>query len=79
VHAFNLWLDEDWGFNRPDGRILAAPIISLADVEKAVEEVEFVLSRGAKIVCVRPAPVPGEVRPRSLGDPVHDPVWARLA
>ncbi len=31
VHAFNLWLDEDWGFDRPDHRIIAAPIISLAD------------------------------------------------
>ncbi len=79
VHAFNLWLDEDWGFDRPDHRFLSAPIISLADPDKAVEEVEFVHGRGAKIVCVRPAPVPGELRPRSLGDPVHDPVWARLA
>ncbi len=80
VHAFNLWLDEDWGFDRPDHRFLSAPIISLADPDKAVEEVEFVLGRGgAKIVCVRPAPVPGVVKPRSLGDPVHDPVWARLA
>ncbi|WP_375484782.1 amidohydrolase family protein [uncultured Mycobacterium sp.] len=79
VHAFNLWLDEDWGFDRPDHRIIAAPIISLADPEKAVEDVEFVLSRGAKLVLMRPAPVPGVVKPRSLGDPVHDPVWARLA
>jgi predicted TIM-barrel fold metal-dependent hydrolase len=79
VHAFNLWLDEDWGFDRPDHRIIAAPIISLADPVQAVEEVEFVLARGAKLVLVRPAPVPGVVKPRSLGDPVHDPVWARLA
>jgi predicted TIM-barrel fold metal-dependent hydrolase len=79
VHAFNLWLDEDWGFDRPDHRFLSAPIISLADPEQAIQEVDFVLSRGAKLVCVRPAPVPGVVRPRSLGDPVHDPVWARLA
>ncbi len=79
VHAFNLWLDEDWGFDRPDHRIIAAPIISLADPEKAVEEVEFVVGRGAKMVLVRPAPVPGVVKPRSLGDPSHDPVWARLA
>ena len=48
VHAFNLWLDEDWGFDRPDHRIIAAPMISLADPDKAVEEVEFVLGRGAK-------------------------------
>jgi predicted TIM-barrel fold metal-dependent hydrolase len=79
VHAFNLWLDEDWGFDRPDHRIIAAPIISLADPEGALDEVEFVLARGAKLVLVRPAPVPGVVKPRSLGDPIHDPVWARLA
>jgi predicted TIM-barrel fold metal-dependent hydrolase len=79
VHSFNLWLDEDWGFYRPDQRIVGAPIISLADPAKAVEEVEFALGRGAKLVLVRPAPVPGAVKPRSLGDPLHDPVWARLA
>ena len=79
IHAFNLWLDEDWGFERPDHRIIAAPIISLADPGKALEELDFVLARGAKLVLVRPAPVPGAVKPRSLGDPVHDPVWARLA
>ena len=69
LHAFNLWLDEDWGFDRPDHRIIAAPIISLADPAKALEEVEFVLGRGAKLVLVRPAPVPGVVKPRSLGRP----------
>lgn len=79
VHAFNLWLDEDWGFDRPDRRIIGAPIISLADPAKALEEVDFVLARGAKLVLVRPAPVPGVVKPRSLGHPSHDPVWARLA
>ena len=79
VHAFNLWLDEDWGFDRPDGRIIAAPIISLADPAGALDELEFVLARGAKLVLVRPAPVPGLVKPRSLGDRSHDPVWARLA
>ena len=79
IHAFNLWLDEDWGFDRPDHRVIAAPIISLADPDSATAELDFVLSRGAKIVLVRPAPVPGVVKPRSLGDPLHDPVWARLA
>ncbi|GFG67469.1 amidohydrolase [Mycobacterium kubicae] len=79
VHAFNLWLDEDWGFDRPDHRIIGAPMISLADPVQALDEVDFVLSRGAKLVLVRPAPVPGVVKPRSLGDASHDPVWARLA
>lgn len=59
LHAFNLWLDEDWGFDRDDHRIVTAPMISLADPEKAVAEVDFVLGRGARLVHVRPAPVPG--------------------
>lgn len=79
VHAFNRWLDDDWGFDRPDHRIIAAPIISLGDPVAAVAEVDEVLAKGAKMVLVRPAPVPGVVKPRSLGDPSHDPVWARLA
>lgn len=79
LHAFNLWLDEDWGFDRPDRRIIAAPMISLADPVAAVAEVDFVLARGARMVHVRPAPVPGAGKPRSLGDRAHDPVWARLA
>ncbi|MFI7670403.1 amidohydrolase family protein [Nocardia sp. NPDC049526] len=79
LHAFNLWLDEDWGFDRPDHRILSAPMISLADPAAAVAEVDFVLTRGARVVHIRPAPVPGVGKPRSLGDRSHDPVWARLA
>lgn len=79
LHAFNLWLDEDWGFDRDDHRILTAPMISLADPQKAVEEIDFVLNRGARLVHVRPAPVPGVPKNRSLGHRSHDPVWARLA
>lgn len=79
LHAFNLWLDEDWGFDRDDHRIITAPMISLADPQKAVAEVDFVLDRGARLIHVRPAPVPGAPKNRSLGHPSHDPVWARLA
>ena len=50
LHAFNLWLDEDWGFDRDDHRIMTAPMISLADPQKAVAEVDFVLDRGARLV-----------------------------
>ena len=79
VTAFNRWLDDDWGFSYRD-RIIAAPMISLADPEAAVREIDRVLDRGARIVHVRPAPVPaGGPKGRSLGDKVHDPVWARLA
>ncbi|HWS46010.1 MAG TPA: amidohydrolase family protein [Acidimicrobiia bacterium] len=79
LEAFNRWLDDDWGYSYRD-RIIAAPMISLADVNAALREIDRVLALGARIVHVRPAPVPtGGPKGRSLGDKVHDPVWARLA
>jgi predicted TIM-barrel fold metal-dependent hydrolase len=79
LSAFNRWLDDDWGFSYQD-RIIAAPMISLADPEAAVQEIDWVLERGARIVHVRPAPVPtGGPKGRSLGHKRHDPVWAHLA
>src|SRR5665213_1226646 len=57
MSAFNRWLDEDWGFSYHD-RIIAAPMISLADPDGAVEEIDRVLDLGARLIHVRPAPVP---------------------
>ena len=78
LHAFNRWLDEDWGFAY-QGRLYTVPMISLMDPAKAVEELEWCLERGAHMVHVRAAPVPAEGRSRSLGDASHDPFWARAA
>jgi predicted TIM-barrel fold metal-dependent hydrolase len=79
LSAFNSWLEEDWGFAY-QGRLVGAPMISLADPVAAVAEIDSVIARGARIVHIRPAPVPGEHgTSRSLGDKAHDPVWARLA
>jgi predicted TIM-barrel fold metal-dependent hydrolase len=79
LSAFNRWLEEDWGFDY-EHRIIAAPMLSFADPDAAVIEVESLIGRGARIVHVRPAPVPGpNGTGRSLGDKSHDPVWARLA
>jgi predicted TIM-barrel fold metal-dependent hydrolase len=79
LHAFNRWLEDDWGYSYQD-RIVAAPMISLADPQGAVLEIDRVISLGARLVHVRPAPVPtGGPKGRPLGDRAHDPVWARLA
>ncbi|MFK7896174.1 MAG: amidohydrolase family protein [Myxococcota bacterium] len=78
LHAFNQWLDEDWGFVYKE-RLISAPMMSLADPERAVEQLEWALKRGARIVYMRPAPVPkGGGRSASPGDPEHDPFWARV-
>jgi predicted TIM-barrel fold metal-dependent hydrolase len=79
LSAFNRWLEEDWGFAY-EGRLFGAAMLSFADVDAAVDEVESLLQRGVRIIHVRPAPVPaGNGTSRSLGDMKHDPVWARIA
>jgi predicted TIM-barrel fold metal-dependent hydrolase len=79
LHAFNRWLEDDWGFDYR-GRLIAAPMLSLADPDAAGAELDSLLERGARIVHVRPAPVPGpNATSRSLGHRLHDPIWARLA
>jgi predicted TIM-barrel fold metal-dependent hydrolase len=79
LSAFNRWLEEDWGFDH-QGRLIAAPMLSLADPDAACAELDSLLQRGARVVHVRPAPVPGpNGTTRSLGNKLHDKVWARLA
>lgn len=78
VRAFNRWLDEDWGFAYK-GRVFAAPMLSFADPDEAVAEAEWVLERGARVVSVRPAPIPaGGGRSKPFGDPAYEKVWALL-
>jgi predicted TIM-barrel fold metal-dependent hydrolase len=76
--AFNRWLEDDWGYCYRD-RIFAAPMITLVDADAAVYEVERVLDLDARIVCIKGGPVQAAGRSWSPGDPVNDPVWARLA
>ena len=75
--AFNRWLDDDWGFAYQD-RIFAAAYITMSDVDHAVAELEWALDRGARIVNLRAAPVNTETGNVALGDPRHDPFWARV-
>ncbi len=74
LHAFNRWLDEDWGFNFQN-RIYGVPLLSLIDPFLAVEELEFVTSRGAPTVHLRPGPVAG----RSPADRIYDHFWSAVA
>lgn len=77
--AFNLWLDEDWGFDRGDGRLYAAPMIVFADPELAAAEVDRVLAAGARILVTIPGPIPdGADGYLSPGHPKFDPIWERI-
>jgi predicted TIM-barrel fold metal-dependent hydrolase len=74
VHALNQWMHETWTFNFDD-RIFPTPVVTLSIVEKAIAELEWVLERGAKIILIRPAPVPGPFGTRSFALPEFDPFW----
>ncbi|MEU8896041.1 amidohydrolase family protein [Nocardia sp. NPDC048505] len=77
VHALNEWLLEAWSFNYRD-RIFTTPVISLPILDKAIEELDWVVANGAKAILVRPAPVPGFQGPRSFALPEFDPFWQRV-
>ena len=78
--AFNTWLNEDWGFDGGDGRLYAAPMITLADPALAEAEVSRVLDAGARVLVTIPGPVPdggdGYVSP---AHPKFDRVWGLIA
>jgi predicted TIM-barrel fold metal-dependent hydrolase len=73
TRAFNRWIEEDWGFNY-QGRIFAAPFISLQKIGEAVNELERVLALGARVIQIRLGPVNG----KSPAHPDFDPFWARI-
>jgi predicted TIM-barrel fold metal-dependent hydrolase len=75
--GFNRWLLDDWTFNYED-RLFAAPYLTLADVDWAVAELDFVLAQGARVINMRPGPVSDPRGNRPFGHPSHDPFWARV-
>jgi predicted TIM-barrel fold metal-dependent hydrolase len=77
VHALNQWMYEQWTFNYED-RIFATPVINLALLDNALNELEWVLERGARVILIRPAPVPTLYATRSMALPEFDPFWERV-
>ena len=77
IHALNEWMHEHWSYAYSDA-IYATPIISLALLDKALDELEYVYERGAKIFLLRVAPVPTWHGRKSFALPEFDPFWARV-
>ena len=78
IHSLNQWMHEHWTFDY-EGRIFPTPIVTLPIVERAIAELEWLLERDARIILVRPAPVPGFTGPRSFALPEFDPFWKLVA
>ena len=70
LRAVNRLSGERWGWSYRD-RIYAAAIISLQDLDLALEELDRLMTDGCRVVNL----VPGPVRGRSPADPCFDPFW----
>jgi predicted TIM-barrel fold metal-dependent hydrolase len=77
IHALNEWMHEHWTFNYEDA-LFATPIISLAKLDAALAELEYIAERGARLFLLRVAPVPTWKGSRSFALPEFDPFWARV-
>jgi predicted TIM-barrel fold metal-dependent hydrolase len=77
IHALNTWMTEEWPYAYQN-RMFSTPIITPGIVSKAIDELEFVLSHGAKVILMRPAPAWGYQGPRSYGLPEFDPFWKKV-
>ena len=74
LRAFNRWLEQDWGFAYRD-RIMGVAFLSLVDLDAAVDELDYVLGHGARVVHLLCTPV----FDRALADPYFEPFWARTS
>lgn len=76
-HALNQWMEEHWTFGY-ENAVFPTPMISLQDVRLAIEELEWVAGRGARIVYLSSAPASGFPGRRSIALPEFDPFWSLM-
>jgi len=78
VHALNEWMHEHWTYVYSDA-IYSTPIISLAaGVGPALDELQYIHERGAKIFLLRVAPVPTWKGRKSFALPEFDDFWKEV-
>lgn len=74
IHALNLWMRDAWPFTF-ENRIFSTPIVTPGLVDKAIEELQWLIGEGARVILMRPAPAWGYKGPRSFALPEFDPYW----
>jgi hypothetical protein len=77
IHALNQWMIEAWPYAFED-RIFSTPVIATGLVDRALQELDFVVEHGARAILMRPAPAWGYRGPRSFALPEFDPFWERV-
>ena len=73
MHAYNQYLNDVWTFNLQD-RIYPTGCLTMADRDRAIEEADWLIKQGVRVVLMPMGPFNG----KSAADPYFDPVWARL-
>jgi predicted TIM-barrel fold metal-dependent hydrolase len=76
-HALNRWMEEHWTFGY-ENAVFTAPMISLQELASAVEELEWVAGRGARVVYLNTGPASGFGGRRSIAQPEFDPFWSLM-
>lgn len=77
-HSLNQWTVENVGLARND-RLFPVPMVNLADLDLALKELDYLIANGARVVGIRPAPVPGPNGSRSMGFTEFDPFWQKVS
>jgi predicted TIM-barrel fold metal-dependent hydrolase len=77
IHALNLWMLEAWPYAYKD-RIFSTPIVTPGIVDRAIQELEFLLENDARVILMRPAPAWGFQGPRSFALPEFDTYWSKV-
>jgi predicted TIM-barrel fold metal-dependent hydrolase len=73
LRAVNRVSGECWGWSYRD-RLFSVAILSLQDLDLALQELDRLMAEGCKVVNLAPGPVRG----RSPADPCFDRFWARI-
>ena len=76
-HALNQWMLEHWTYNY-ENAVFPTPMISLQDLGRACDELEWVAERGARVVYLSSAPASGFGGRRSIAQREFDPFWTLM-
>lgn len=71
LNAYNRWMYDQWRFNYHD-RIFTAPIVTLADVDLACEQVKWCIDHGARLILMPMGPY----NQKAPAHPDHDRFWS---
>jgi predicted TIM-barrel fold metal-dependent hydrolase len=77
IHALNQWMIEAWPYTF-ERRIFSTPVIATGLVDRAMQELDFVVEHGARAILMRPAPAWGYRGPRSFALAEFDPFWEKV-